>query len=237
LRFALLGIVLAAIMATSAPAQAELRAPSLVEADCAPPCGPISVVLSLKVEKTRELVVPEDGPLTLPGKITYYFDADQEGYAYDDDNKPVATFKVPRGVSWLRATFEPSEIAIPVDDPKYIQQEDPQNDPSQLMFYYEHPVKVTIERTRMPTATELKEQVRNDGQYRMLLATSSEASMVEQGGYQVGLMEGYGVRELRFLPEDVPMPNATEDGGNAPGPAFALIIAALGIALVIARRR
>jgi hypothetical protein len=142
-------------------------------------------------------------------------------------------------VPWLEVEVDPPQVAIPLSDPQYITMDDPENDPSQLTYEYTADVTVTITQPREPTTEELGQYVRSDGQYRILLASTSTDSMVEDGSQRYGVQEGYGVRQLRFVPpsdEDAAATD-TESGGGAPGPSALLVLAAVVVALGVIVRR
>lgn len=236
-------ILAAALAAASNPATA-----------CAPPCGPIPVLLEIELEQWKNLTFGDAQELILEGTVSFYVDVDRDGFYYDQDENPTLTFRVNREPPWMRTTIEPPQYEVPVNDAAYIQQDNGGAD--QLMYYWTAPVNITIERLGDPSPEDFapeKRLVRHDGTVRVTVTAWSTSSLLSPDvfGPNVGLQEGYGVRDLRLVPEinGVPwIPN--EDGvlvpadgvfpqgpeANAPGPAALGVLVGLAVALTWRRR-
>jgi hypothetical protein len=238
----IIGVVaLVTAMTVGTAAAQPVVADDLVSLDgrCSVPCGPIPVIISIQLDQdARELEFPPDGKIEMTGEFLYYFDVDQDGYGYDPQNLPVVAFKTPRSVDWAEVKVEPGEVPIPVDDPSYIKQDDPMQQPEQSRYEFSVPITVTVTKLREPTPPELEENVRSDGKYRILLAATSNGSTVDAGGTPYGLIEGYGVREMRFTPViDAGGAESEEPaGGLAPAPGLVPLVVLL-TALAVALRR
>lgn len=233
----------AAFLLPLAGASASVQTEGLIrdEADCAAiPCGPIPVIVTMQLGETRGLVFPDDGVLTLEGELVYYFDVDNDGYGHDETSKPVVTFSTPRGVPWVTVAVEPAEIEIPVDDPQYISETDPDN-PGQYHYEYRHPITVTLTKDATPTADELNDHLRSGDQYRILVAAQSTGSQVNAGGTTYGHMEGYGVKDLRVTPTDEELSSTSgaqgDAGGDSPGLGAIVSLVGLGLALAVVAHR
>jgi MYXO-CTERM domain-containing protein len=241
-RLAMGALVVAVMLLPAAAAEQGTTTPGAFDGRCSIPCGPIPVIITIKLEQTDDLAFEGKDEMVLPGTMEYRFDIDQDGYLYDPQEEPVVVFKTPRSVPWVEVSVEPPEVTIPVRDPQYIQMDDPENDPSQMSYVYTADIQVTITKTREPTAVEMEQYVRSDGMYRILLAATANSSMEDSGGYQLGLMEGYGVRQLRFIPEDGDASPQGEpnEGGSAPSPGAVAgwvgLVAAAGLVSLIRRR-
>lgn len=240
----LLAAVLAALLLPAAGASAALQSEDLVRTqdECAAiPCGPIPVIVTMQLGDTRDLEFPDDGVLALEGELVYYFDIDNDGYGHDPAERPVVTFTTPRGVPWVTVDVEPAEIEIPVDDPSYISETDPDN-PGQYHYEYRHPITITLSQDATPTADELNDHLRSGDQYRILVAAQSTGSQVNAGGTTYGHMQGYGVKDLRVTPSDEELSSVAGTGNEAAGGAspglgaFASLIG-LAVALAVVSRR
>lgn len=244
----LLAVLGTALVLPMAGASSAVQTVDLVrsEEDCAAaaiPCGPIPVIVTMQLGDTKNLEFPESGEIALEGKLVYYFDVDNDGYGHDQTNKPVVTFSTPRGVPWVDISVEPAEVQIPVDDPTYISQTDP-NDPGQYHYEYTHPITVTLTKNADPTAEELEEHIRAGDQYRVLVAAMSTGSQVNAGGTTYGHMEGYGVKDIRIsassASDDDDGAGQSDEGGLAPGFGTVTALAGLGAAVAtsaVRRRR
>ncbi len=234
---------LAVVLLPLASASAAVQADDLVrnEDECAAiPCGPIPVIVTMQLGDTKGLSFPDDGVITMDGELIYYFDVDNDGFGHDQTNKPIVTFSTPRGVPWVTVQVEPAEIEIPVDDPSYISETDPDN-PGQYQYEYRHPITVTLTKDATPTADELGDHLRSGDQYRILVAAQSTGSQVNAGGTTYGHMEGYGVKDLRVTPSDEELSTVSgepaADGGSSPGLGVFAALVGLGLALAVTARR
>src|SRR5687768_2919037 len=102
-----------------------------------PPCGPIPVIITIFLDEYKGVTFDENNVFASDGKVQYYFDIDQNGYAYDPQGEVKITFKVNKAPPWTRTTIEPTEIPIPVGSPQHVQPEG--TDAGQLQFLYEQP--------------------------------------------------------------------------------------------------
>jgi hypothetical protein len=217
---------------------------------CGIPCGPVPVIIMIHVEpEPRDADLSESAPSRFEGYVEYHvpIDEDAEGFFFSPTDRPVIRFEAARAAAWVSMKVEPPEIEVPVDDPRYLGPDG---------YRYRHAITVTATATERPSPEDLRDQIRPDGRYRVLLTATSDPSTVDPGAMvAVGLMEGYGVREFRFLPAahwEVAPPAAHADGASpsqrtqiqgvssgAPGPAIAVafLLAALSASFVAAVHR
>lgn len=232
-----LRLVLAALL-LALPWAAPAEAACAREAGASPPCGPIPVIIEIKLEKFRNLTFGDATQLVLQGTVSYYVNVDQDGFYYDPENKPQISFRINRQPPWVHAVVQPAQYEVPVDDPNHLEGEE--GGAGEIRYYWEAPITVTVDKLRDPTAEELSGKwIRVDGTYRVSISGSSTASITAGDllGAPIGLQEGYGVRELRFNKEGVASPGDLPDGPEAPGPAIPLLAAALLLAALGLRRR
>lgn len=221
--------------------------PPTAEADCAPPCGPIPVIIDIETGDKKKFAFGAEESLVLEGVVSYYVNVDGDGFWFDPQNEPKITFRVNKQPPWVKTTIEPSEFTVPLSDPRYLS---PEGSPEelQLQYYWEAPIKITYKKLRDPTAEEIAPDspfIRSDGTYRVTLSASSTASVLapEVFGPNMGVQEGYAVKEIRIVPEiggvalvDGLLPN--EPKGTAPAPVAAwLAVLLLGVAVFVRRRR
>lgn len=216
---------------------AVLPAPT---SSCSPPCGPIPVIIDIKLEKFRNLTFGDANELALPGTVAYYVDVDRDGFYYDKDHRPMITFRINKQPPWVNTTIAPDRFEVPVDDTRYLTNEGEQ--PGEVQFLWSASIRVTVEKVRDPTVDELKTKwLRSDGTYRVSVGAVSTASLAGGGaaGGSMGLQEGYGVRELRFLPE-IELDQETVDRNpwrEAPAPPFWAWAGLLCVFAAMRRRR
>lgn len=224
-------------------------APACAGASANPPCGPIPVLIYVTMDQWKGLQFEGAQSMEFDATLSFYVNVDQDGFYYDQENPPIVTFRVNREPPWVKTTVEPSQFVVPIDDVQYLSQEN--GEPTEIQYLWETPLKITVDRLRDPTPDELgpnSEYIRRDGTFRVTISATSTQSilMSEVFGNNMGLQQGYGVRELRFVPEIAGVPwiqdEATgllvpEDGrfpasaqaANSPSPAIALAILAVVI--------
>lgn len=210
---------------------------------CGPPCGPIPVIITILLEKSKGLTFDENNVFETKGKVQYYFDIDQNGYAYDPAEEMKITTKINKQPPWVKTTVTPTEYDVPLQTwecPTCVQTEG--SDPQQQMFMWESDIAVKVEKLRDPTPEELKKWTKSDGTYRASFSAISNDSMVgtDPTGRPAGLMEGYGIKELRFLSSAETAASASNDvnaGGEAPGLSVVMIAGIVGLAAFVVLRR
>lgn len=219
-------------------------------AHCAPPCGPIPVVLEVKTGGPKYVAFGDKPLLTFDGTVSFYVNVDQDGFWFDPQQPPEITFRINRQPPWLKTKVEPDRLTVPISDPQYVKNE---GSPDQVEYYWEAPIKITITKLRDPTVDEVSDTssfIRGDGSYRDTLSAQSSSSIVAPGvfGPNMGLQEGYGVKEFRFTPEidgvqwkrgddgvlapvDGNLPKNAKGTSSAPSVAPALLAALVAVAL------
>jgi hypothetical protein len=237
------GLLLAASLALAgAPASA---------CAAAPPCGPIPVVIEIRVDGPRYDNFGESSELVREGVVSFYINVDNDGFWFDPDKPPKMTFHVNRQPPWVRTAVTPDGYTVPISDPKYLSQEGGQ--PDQVQFYWEAPVTITVTKLRDPTPEEIADGspfIRRDGSYRIVVSATTTSSVLvpDLFGPNMGLQEGYGVKELRMVPEIdgvqwLPDESGVlQPGGVAPpakgnAAAFGLVGILLVLAVFVLRRR
>lgn len=239
-------VLLAAFVGPST--SASLVEQNAVNSACAPPCGPIPVIITITLDKSRNVAFDENGKFEASGKVQYYWDIDDNGYAWDPDpTKEVwVQMKVAKAPNWTKTKLEPEKFRVPIRPAEQaamgcLDCVKPEGDPPAMQYVYEHPLKVTIEQTRDFTAEELKRWLKSDGTWRVTINAVSNDSFAgnEQVGKPAGLQEGYGVKEVRFTaPKGLTAQQGADGkGGAAPGLELFGFIAALGAGLALLRRR
>ncbi|MBI2078091.1 MAG: hypothetical protein HYT80_06945 [Euryarchaeota archaeon] len=231
---AVLAAVLAPLGAAEPVDAPAVEADSSVACAAAPPCGPITVIITIVLEKSRDLQFGDTDVFETKGKVSYYFDVDGEGYWYDAGEEVWLEFAVNKQPPWLETSFEPKKIKVPyraIDGcTDCVRQEG--SDPQQWQFYWEGDVKVKVEKLRDYDAAELKKWLKSDGTYRVTFRASSNDSMAgtDATGRPAGLMEGYGPKDLRFRPEvEGASAETNEADGLAAGPGLLVFLfAAVG---------
>lgn len=215
-------------------------------AHCNPPCGLIPVVVTITLEKSTGLAFGAEDKVVLKGTVEYYWDIDQDGYAYDPnlEMEMKIDFYRERVPGWIEPKVEPAKVKVPVrpqDNCSDCVQPDTAQGQGNLMFRWTHPITVTLEKKRAYDPAELRQYLRGDGMYRVTLQAETPASLTgnSQTGQPAGLLEGYVLKDMKFMPELGPGTDGTRDPGGAAGaPSFVapLLAAALGFALVRGRR-
>jgi hypothetical protein len=225
------------------------------EAHCSPPCGPIPVVVEIKTNAPKMLTFGEAEALTLDGTVSFYINIDSDGYWFDPQKPPELQFRVNKQPPWVKTNVEPDHFTIPISDPQFVSQE---GSPDQLQYSWQAPIKITMTKSRDPTPDEVVKggpYIRPDGTYRILVSASTTSSvlMPDVFGPNMGLQEGYAVKELRIIPEIGGDPWTLNDEGRmapqggalpppgakgaAPAPAVAFaLVAFVALALVLRRR-
>jgi hypothetical protein len=243
------GVLLSLILVAGffAPA-ASASLDGAVESGCAPPCGPIPVIITITLDKSRNVEFDADGKFEAVGKVQFYYDIDDNGYAWSPDPREEVwvNMKVAKAPNWTQTTIEPTKFRVPIRPYDEATQActdciRPEGDAPQMQFVYEHALKVTVQKTRDFDALELKRWLKSDGTYRVTINAVSNDSMAgnEYVGKPAGLQEGYGVKEIRFTaPKEFVGASASQQpDANAPGLEMFGLLAALGAALVLVRRR
>lgn len=229
-------------------------APAVSADGCAsPPCGPIPVVINIKLDKWKGLTFEAQDELTFDGTVSFYVNVDQDGWWYDQQSPPVMTFRVNRQPPWIRTTIEPDNYVVPVSDPTFLGPEG--SNPNEVQFYWEAPVTIKVRKIAEPTPEDLASDspyIRRDGTFRITTSATTTASILGGAalGPNLGLQEGYGVRELRFIPEIDGvqwLPNelgvlgpggqAPEPEGSAPAPLAPLLVVLMAAVAFALRRR
>ena len=234
----LLAIVAAVLL--SAPIVSAEPALPLTTDGAGVPCGPIYGFMTVVLGKSKEIRFGDSKVFETSGTLSYYFDVDQEGYWYDGNKEIWATFAVSKQPPWLQASIDPPKVQVkyrPWECPSCLQPEG--SDPGNLMFYWETPVKVKVDKLRDYTPQELKKWLRSDGTYRLTFTVSSTDSPVPINN-GAGLQEGYAPKDLKFRPEieDQAKSQASDNRVYAPGLGAGLAaLAAVAAAVVASRRR
>lgn len=240
MRFAL-GVATVLVLAFAVPVGASTA--SILRDDCNPPCGPIPVIITILLEKSKGLTF-EDGGFESTGVVQYYYDITQNGYAYDPTKEMTVTLKVNKQPPWVSTSLEPMKYTVPLrpeECPDCVYQV---GTTEQFYYQHEHPVSVKVEKLRDPTPEELVKWTKSDKTYRATFSAVSPDSMVgtDPTGRPAGLMEGYGIKELRFLASAESAAAAgsgAEPQGLAPGPgpmALGAVVLAVVVAIAIRRR-
>lgn len=233
------GVLLAAVLLPGGSAQDDVTTST---AHCGPPCGPIPVIITILMDKTKGVRFDESGMFEREGVVEYYVDIYQNGWIYDPTKQVEVQMKINKQPPWTKTSVEPSKFRVllsPAECPTCYTPRDPSLEG--LQYVYRHPTKITVEKLRDPTPEELKRWLKSDGTYRVSVSAVSNDSMVgtNQTGTPAGLMEGYGVKEIRFLPDEAPegAAGAQEAKGAAPGAPLVGLLAAVAAAGVALRRR
>ena len=235
---------LGAPAAAAEPSEVE-TVDAVASGSCAsgfPPCGPITVIITIILEKSKGISFGDADVFESKGKVSFYFDIDQEGYWYNATEEIWLEFGVNKQPPWLQTTFEPQKMKVPYRPmdgcTDCVKQEG--SDPQQLQFYWEGNIKVKVEKLREYTAKELKPWLKSDGTYRVTFRASSNDSMAgtDQTGRPAGLVEGYGPKDLRFVPQvdGQASPGSSEADGLAPIPGLGFLVAAVAASAFLARR-
>lgn len=243
-------ILAGALSAPVAAAEPEDAQPleAFVAADaCAdagfPPCGPITVIITIILEKSKGITFGDSDVFETKGKVSFYFDVDQEGYWYDMQEEIWLEFGVNKQPPWLKTSFDPPKMKVPyrpIDGcTDCLKQEG--SDPQNWQFYWEGDVKVKVEKLRDYTAKDLKPYLKSDGTYRVTFRASSNDSMAgtDQTGRPAGLTEGYGPKDLKFKPELGGQAGESSPGadGTVPMPGLVVFAAAAAAAVLWRSRR
>ena len=206
------------------------------------PCGPITVILTIILEKSKGIRFGDSNVFETKGKVTAYWDVDMEGYWYDPAKEIEIKFGVSKQPPWVKTTIEPAKMKLPYrpwECPGCVQPES--SNPGDLMFYWEGDIKVKVEKTAEYTMKEFKPFRKSDGTYRVTFYAQSDASMLgtPQTGQYAGLQEGYGPKDLKFIPEPSDKVSAKSSDADVvtPTPGFAALIGAAAAAAFFAYRR
>lgn len=242
LRFLVGSVICVALLASLTPPAG---------ADCAGPCGPIFAWLEVTTDSNAGLRLPASSTIVVEGTVSYVVKVDDDGYWFDPEKKPVISLGIHRPPPWLTAKVEPEAYEVPLDDPEYMRDE---GSPEQVQFYWEAPVQVTVSKLRDPTPEELSRTQRfilRDGTYVVkVVATSTASPFAEAALSNWGVQEGYGEKQLHFVPEiagvawmrdasGVMQPNGQPPATSAktPGPAAgSLALTVVAVALILRRR-
>lgn len=202
--------------------------------DCIP-CQPAPPIVILDAETVTDITFGDEDSIRIDGTVTYLVNVTGDGWFFDPTERPRITFDVPRGHDWVEASVDPAEIVVPIDDPSYLQEDGPYRYTEDVVFHFEL--------VRIPTGEELFEALRDDGQYRVLVAAMSSSSLLGSGPVEpAGMMHGYGVQDFRFALEDAwepidphaPPPAARLAGQATPGlgPWFVVTFLAAAAAII-----
>lgn len=214
--------------------------------DCmGPPCGLIPVLVTISVDKWKDLTFGTSDTITVQGEVEYYWDIDQDGYAYDAQKTVEMTLGLymERVPGWIEPKITPTKVTVPVrpqDGCNDCVQPDNAQGQGHLMFRWVQKFTVTLTQTRDYDAKEVAQYVRHDGLYRITLFASTTDSLAgnAQTGQPAGLLEGYGTKDLRFVPEPLKGVDGSKDAQQTvPGAPLIGGILAFGAAILLYRRR
>lgn len=214
-------------------------------AHCGPPCGLIPVMLSITLDRFTDLAFANESTITVKGNVEYYWDIDQDGYAYDPNKEVEMTlgFYMERVPAWIEPKVTPAKARVPVrpsDNCMDCVQPDNAQGQGQLMFRWVLPITVTLEKKRDHDASEVRQYLRSDGMYRVALFASTPESLAgnPQTGQPAGLLEGYVQKDLRLVPEPLNAPDGSRDAQQtAAGASVLAPLLALAAGLVLFRSR
>lgn len=180
---------------------------------CAPPCGEINPRLLFSFPDVGRDAFPLEAGASrsFDGTVTYWFDADDEGYTPPDPQTPIeVSFSFPKLPPWATMTIEPAGITVDTtcatcwnasaDDPAV----------PQLHFEQRTPVVVTLEITGEPVPTPGYEYGK-----LQLFAKSTESGIYNPG---------YGIREFRVAADE------PSEGFSIPGAGPLALLAVLAVA-------
>ncbi|MDX1611014.1 MAG: hypothetical protein R3185_01510 [Candidatus Thermoplasmatota archaeon] len=228
MRLALLMVGLALLLAPASVSatQSPLAdgAGETVNAACAPPCGEINPRLLFSFDElTRDPQALAPGQsATYQGTLTFWFDADDEGYVPQDPQQPITVqFSFPRLPTWAKMSVEPSTIDVDLACATCFTTDT--EDPTTPTLHYEQTfdVTLTVEVTGPPEKTP-----GYDYGKLQLFAKSTESGIYNPG---------YGIKEVRIQagPGADLEPNSTLD---APAAGPLALLAALGATALAAAR-
>lgn len=225
--FVLLTPLAGAADVASSPAD-EVQAVAAASS-CAPPCGEINPRILFEFEElTRDPVDTSAGDqIVFDGTVTYWFDADDEGYVPPDPQTPIVIqFTFPRMPAWAQMSIEPATIEVEtIACPECPQASADDPTRPQLHWEYTEPVTMTIDVLDVPEPTPGYDY----GKLQVF------AKSTESGIYN----PGYGIREVRIATDGALEANSLGDDGNGvPGPSALALLSTLGIsAAVVALKR
>ncbi|MFA5943239.1 MAG: hypothetical protein WC876_02095 [Candidatus Thermoplasmatota archaeon] len=245
---ALLAAVLLAALVPLASGQAASDAAA---SDCAaaPPCGYIGPQMALDfpdkplckaatlggpVDLTTCMTLPAPGEsVTQAGTLRWYWDITQDGTYPIDPMVPIviAFSGTATNPSYLDIQVEPASFTL--DAAAMVHPDNLKVDPatSQVWFWFEEPITVTITRSGEPNPADLEKVSNAGGVQKVFLKGKSNAS----GTY---FKEAFGVEEFRFnASEDPAVVAANGESQDAPGLGPLALLGVMGLALLALRRR
>lgn len=187
------------------------------DAKCGPPCGYIYPTIGLELDHATPIKTSQIPglPTSIPLKVTYYWDMDQDGTGVPDNaDEMTVTLVITKKPDWASAkldTFACSFMLVPTNP-----------------YYDVCEVNLLLEVYEVP----LSEAALNEFGKRIMIFASSE----ETGTFK----KSYGVEDIRFQFDEAPsVDNGLQASNHQVEEASALAlfpVMALG-ALLVARRR
>ena len=142
--------------------------------------------------------------LEVNGKLTFTFDAVNEGFAVNDPAQDiVVTFEFPRKPAWADVAIEPREIKIPIS-PQYLKPDASNAQQVQGTYVYEVPVKVSFKIVGQPVVPTGYDHAK-----LLVFAKSTESGLYKAA---------YGIKQVKVRPEGAVDASTIEDplAGLAP---------------------
>lgn len=233
----------------TAEAPAEVGALAAASSACAPPCGYIVPQMALDfpdkpqckaatlggdVDLSTCMTLPAPGEAVVQeGVLRWYWDITQDGtYPIDPLDPIVIAFSgTATNPTYLDIKVEPESFTL--DAVAMVLPENMRIDlaTTQVWFWFEQPINVTITRTGDPAPEDLEKVSNANGVQKVFLKAKSNAS----GTY---FKEAFGVEEFRFnAAQDPAVTAANGDSQDAPGIGPLALLSVLGLALLALRRR
>lgn len=189
MRFAVPWILTVLLVASAVP----FTAGTASACAASPPCGYIFPLITLEPEggaTPRDL--PKSGDVSIPVKLTFSFDAGNEGYSVTrPDDKITVTFEFPRKPAWANMSVEPAAIDIPVNDPRYLKPDAADTNNPKLHFEYQTSFTLTLR--QVPDG----QPVLQDGFETARLLLYAKSNEAKTGLYKAA----YAIKEFRVRPE------------------------------------
>lgn len=260
---AILAVILLALGAATTGVVAEPEAAEEQTTDCAsavagPPCGWInpqlyldlpdniqcgkSNVLGAEADFTECMSPPKEGqPMVFQGDFRLTWEVSEESTYLNDPNDPIVVTFRPTGSNpdFIDFSVEPSSFELGTDtlfNPTYYVTKE-NGGTTSVWYEYIQPVTVTFTRNGDPTPDDIETIQNKDGQVRVLVRIHSDSS---GSTYK----DSYGLESFVFhirAAEDDPVLDEitllNEDGRETPLPSLFLLVAAVAMAAVVARRR
>lgn len=217
-----------------------------------PPCGWIDPILDIDLPEklqcgsgyraAQELdpsechALPEDGgSLTLEGTFRFYWDMSEEGTYPNDPNEDIVVTFGGSGSNpgWLSVVVEPAQFVIGTAElfnPDYWKPEENEQGTQRILFWFEQPITVTIERDGEPTPEDIDRMVARNGVQVFFVKVKSTGSGER-------FRPAFGIEEFRFYGLQDEGVKEQLPGNDTPAPGMLVGAAALAAIAVAARRR